>query len=147
MRQVLFLCTGNYYRSRFAQILFNDLAERAKLSWRASSRGLHAALAGPGSISPFTLSRLAEIGIDANHHAAALPTQCLEADLCGADRVIALKEDEHRTMLAARFPGWEDRVTYWHVHDLDGATPAEALTEIEQLVRDLVDELAKENGA
>jgi protein-tyrosine phosphatase len=37
---VLFLCTGNYYHSRFAEILFNSVASRMGLPWRASSRGL-----------------------------------------------------------------------------------------------------------
>src|SRR6266446_4485609 len=37
---VLFLCTGNFYRSRFAEIYFNWLAPREKLLWRADSRGL-----------------------------------------------------------------------------------------------------------
>ena len=40
VRSVLFLCTGNYYRSRFAEIVFNSVAERMGLPWRASSRGL-----------------------------------------------------------------------------------------------------------
>jgi protein-tyrosine phosphatase len=141
MRRVLFLCTGNYYRSRFAQILFNDLAARAGLPWRASSRGLRAGLAGPGSISPLTLARLAMIGIEQRDDVAAIPTQCGESDMTHADRIIALKEDEHRAMLAEQFPGWEDRVTYWHVHDLDQARAEVALAEIEQLVRALVDEL------
>ena len=37
---VLFLCTGNYYRSRFAESLFNSVAGKMGLPWRASSRGL-----------------------------------------------------------------------------------------------------------
>ena len=37
---VLFLCTGNYYRSRFAEVLFNSVAGKMGLPWRASSRGL-----------------------------------------------------------------------------------------------------------
>ena len=37
---VLFLCTGNYYRSRFAAILFNHLARERSSPWSASSRGL-----------------------------------------------------------------------------------------------------------
>ena len=40
MKTVLFLCTGNYYRSRFAEELFNHQAERADLDWIAQSRGL-----------------------------------------------------------------------------------------------------------
>jgi hypothetical protein len=39
-KSVLFLCTGNFYRSRFAEILFNSVAERMRLPWKASSRGL-----------------------------------------------------------------------------------------------------------
>ena len=38
--KVLFLCTGNYYRSRFAEMLFNALASRKDLDWTADSRGL-----------------------------------------------------------------------------------------------------------
>jgi protein-tyrosine phosphatase len=39
-RTVRFLCTGNYYRSRFAEALFISVAVRMGLPWRASSRGL-----------------------------------------------------------------------------------------------------------
>ena len=38
MQTVLFLCTGNYYRSRFAEELFNHRAARDGLSWVAQSR-------------------------------------------------------------------------------------------------------------
>jgi len=37
---VLFLCTGNSYRKRFAEILFNSVAGKMGLSWQASSGGL-----------------------------------------------------------------------------------------------------------
>ena len=39
-KTVLFLCTGNYYRSRYAEALFNSVAGKMSLPWRASSRGL-----------------------------------------------------------------------------------------------------------
>ncbi len=39
-KTVLFLCTGNYYRSRFAEILFNSVAGNMGLPWQASSKGL-----------------------------------------------------------------------------------------------------------
>jgi protein-tyrosine-phosphatase len=39
-KTVLFLCTGNYYRSRFAEALFNSVAGKMGLPCRASSRGL-----------------------------------------------------------------------------------------------------------
>jgi protein-tyrosine-phosphatase len=38
LNTVLFLCTGNYYRSRFAEELFNHHADRAGLNWIAQRR-------------------------------------------------------------------------------------------------------------
>ena len=143
-QSVLFLCTGNYYRSRFAAVLFNHLARERGLGWSASSRGLKIGWAGNlGALSPHTEKRLDEMGIayaDARH----MPMMCRECDLSAATRVVALKEKEHRPMLAERFgTAWADRVTYWHVHDVDKSHPDEALREIEQLVRALIDGLPR----
>ncbi|HEX4124645.1 MAG TPA: hypothetical protein VHY37_07955, partial [Tepidisphaeraceae bacterium] len=67
---------------------------------------------------------------------------CTETDLAGAELVIALKEAEHRGYLIRKFPDWPDRVTYWHVHDLDQSGAAEAIAEIAERVAALVGELA-----
>jgi len=56
MKQVLFLCSANYYRSRFAEYLFNWLAPQRGLLWRAESRGLEVDRWGDlGPISPYTV--------------------------------------------------------------------------------------------
>src|SRR5207237_6225035 len=60
---VLFLCTGNYYRSRFAEHYFNALAAAAGLAWRAVSRGLRLNPNNPGPISRQTVRWLGERGI------------------------------------------------------------------------------------
>ena len=52
---VLFLCTGNYYRSRFAEVLFNSVAGKMGLPWRASSRGL-ALERGVNNVGPMEVS-------------------------------------------------------------------------------------------
>jgi len=141
--RVLFICTGNYYRSRFAEILFNHLASKKKLAWKACSRGLQVGMHElVGSISPYTLKRMERLGIDCQT-VSREPSQCTKSDLESADIVIAVKEAEHRRMLAAKFSGWETRVRFWHVHDLDESTPEVALAELETLVKDLVDELSK----
>ena len=142
MNSILFLCTGNYYRSRFAEHLFNHLAAALGLCWRAESRGLAIELGvfNVGPISTDTRSRLARLNVTCNEPHRA-PLACLPVDLAAATRVIALKEAEHRPLMAARFPDWQDRVEYWHVHDLDAAGPDEALGDIERLVRQLIDEL------
>ncbi len=43
MKKVLFVCTGNYYRSRLAHLLFNHYADEVDLDWKATSRGIQAA--------------------------------------------------------------------------------------------------------
>jgi len=62
VKTVLFLCTGNYYRSRFAEELFNHHAERAGLDWTAQSRGLalERGAHNVGPISPVALHGLKE---------------------------------------------------------------------------------------
>jgi hypothetical protein len=78
-RVVLFLCTGNYYRSRFAEVLFNARAAEAGMAWVAASRGLelHACNVGPinGGARPAILRRVqrdrarqAQHGADARPH-------------------------------------------------------------------------------
>ena len=141
MPEVLFICTGNYYRSRFAEAVFNHHALRAKLPWRAFSRGLAIELAPPGVISPFTAEGLQRRGI-ALANTAIRPQALVEADLLRAARAIAIKEEEHRPMIEERFPGWESRVDYWHVSDLDQTSPDEAMDVIESRVRTLVSQFA-----
>jgi len=64
--RLLFLCTGNYYRSRFAELLFNALAPAHDLPWQAFSRGvaLEAGVRNVGPISPLVLHALQALGID-----------------------------------------------------------------------------------
>lgn len=143
MKTVLFLCTGNYYRSRFAEEFFNSLAQGNLPHWKATSRGLalEASVANAGTISPYTLEKLAELNfqaIDSNRK----PIQCTEKDLHDADLIIALKETEHRPMIVQRFPKWADKVNYWHIHDIDQDHPTEALPKIVKNVVILIDELA-----
>jgi protein-tyrosine phosphatase len=144
-RQILFLCTGNYYRSRFAEILFNVLAKKAGIDFVAGSRALALELGifNIGPLSIYTRRGLAQRGI-AVPEPIPFPKQCDHVDLETAYRIIALKEAEHRRYLAERYPDWPDRVQYWHVHDLDKSRPDEALAEIEANVIALVRELGNE---
>ena len=142
MREVLFICTGNYYRSRFAEAVFNHGAEQRGLDWRAFSRGLATHLVdGQGDISLHTRVALVARGIPLRY-AATKPTPLTRPDLERAARIIALKELEHRAMMRAQFPDWENRVEYWKVHDLDAATPDQAIPGLELLVRRLLDSVA-----
>lgn len=142
MKRILFLCTGNYYRSRYAEELFNHLARREGLDWGAGSRAL-AIEHGASNVGPMAKSSLEALSVDGvtADGASRFPLGCTVEDLSMSDLIIAVKEAEHRKLLADRFPGWEDRVAYWDVHDLDMAQPAEALGALRGLVHDLVQNL------
>jgi len=58
---VLFLCTGNYYRSRYAEYLFNQLAGDLKLNWIADSRGLNVAYGSTVNVGPIARHTVAEL--------------------------------------------------------------------------------------
>jgi protein-tyrosine phosphatase len=84
VKTILFLCTGNYYRSRFAEELFNHHAELAGLDWVAQSRGLalKRGAHNVGPISPFALHALKETVITPRG-ADRFPRQCTVDDLSG----------------------------------------------------------------
>lgn len=136
---LLFLCTGNYYRSRFAEILFNVWAAKTSLSWVAYSRGI-ATERGVNNVGP--LSRHARHALQARGIALPnplpFPQQLHVQDLHAADHIIALKEAEHRPLLDEKFPDWPSTIEFWHIDDLDQAPADIALTAIEDEIRQLL---------
>jgi len=138
---VLFLCTGNYYRSRYAQAVFNHYAQQHGMPWQAFSRGLMLVPEiNPGPLSIHTRRALDAQQIDLRL-AGEAPQALQRADLERATFTIALKEAEHRPMMQAQFPDFADTITYWNVHDLDCATPEEALPMVGRLVREFAEKL------
>jgi protein-tyrosine phosphatase len=141
-QRLLFLCTGNYYRSRFAELLFNSLAAQTGLNWSAFSRAL-AIEKGTCNIGPISAHTRAACACRriAILEPTPFPRGVTGEDFFQADRVIALKEAEHRIYMEERFAEWSPRVEYWHVHDLDAAAPEEACAQIERHVTGLIVEL------
>jgi protein-tyrosine phosphatase len=139
-KRLLFICTGNFYRSRFAEAVFNHLAEERGLCWWAFSRGLAIHWA-EGYISEHTRQALADRGIELRHTGPGR-VQLSEADLRSADLIVALKDEEHRPMLACMFPEWTSKIVFWDVSDLPHS-PEVALPAIEREVRKLAAELER----
>jgi protein-tyrosine phosphatase len=142
-KTVVFVCSGNYYRSRFAEYVFNALAKERGLFWRATSRGLKTLnSSNVGPISEYAVYGLMALGVPFD--GKRFPIQLAEVDLADADLVVALKQSEHHAMMREMFPAWTDRITYWHVDDLDCATADVALSFCQSCVEALVMKLLAE---
>src|SRR5258708_13890413 len=96
-KTVLFLCTGNYYRSRFAESLFNSVAGKMGLPWRASSRGL-ALERGVNTVGPMAVAAPnapKSMGARAGHGCAPPPVHAAPKNLDCAHTGLAPNHDEH----------------------------------------------------
>lgn len=136
MRKVLFVCTGNFYRSRYAEALFNHQAEASELEWRAFSRGLAIHFA-EGDISPYTRMALERRRIELRH-TGQTRVQIRDEDLQGSDLVIMLDRSEHQPLMAELYPQWVDRVEYWGCEDIQFEAPERCMSMIERNVEALI---------
>jgi protein-tyrosine phosphatase len=136
LNTLLFLCTGNYYRSRYAELLFNA-SKPTTMNWRAISRGFDPSPFNPGPIAVAALDRLVVRGY-ARPTEMPYPKRLTETDLTNAQRIIALDAHEHPPYVRTWFPAWDSRIEYWHVPDLDRMGPDEALGLIEANVAALL---------
>ena len=114
---VLFLCSGNYYRSRFAELLFNHSTRQQRLGWRATSRGVAVELGvnNVGPISLYAFSGLSARGVSLDFGTLRPPLTLAQCDLMSADRIIALKRDEHLPIIMREFPQWASQIEFWRV--------------------------------
>ncbi len=139
-KKILFICTGNYYRSRFAELFFNAQAARLNLNWKADSRGIEPSSYNIGPIYPFVLTRLEMLGIPVNMKPRN-PIRLNKSDLESADLLIALNEKEHLPLIEQGFPNWKDKILYWNIPDLNLMGHEEALSQIEKNVTALIQQL------
>ena len=145
-KRVLFICTGNYYRSRFAEAVFNHHAEALGLPWRAFSRGLAIHQVPPQYLlSPHTRERLAASQVELRHTAPDR-RQLTAEDLDAAEIIVALKDEEHRPLIRPLFPEWEERTVFWDVGDQPEVKPDDGLGAIEELVERLIRQLSEPAG-
>lgn len=144
MKKLLFLCTGNYYRSRFSEEYFNHFARQHQLDWFADSKGLQRSFVGNGNVGPIatnTLNKLTELGISPLGQ-TRMPVQVYEEDLHNYDRVIAVSRDEHQPMLIELWPqSLIKKVEYFDVEDLHIEGPETALPRLIRHLDLLISEL------
>lgn len=122
-RRLLFVCSGNYYRSRLAEILFNHEAAAAGLPWRAESRGLFK-MGELKGMSEHAAAFLREQKIGNPAEKPRNPLTIDVEDLTGADLVIGLCREEHEPLFNQKFLALAKamskagRLRYWQVYDI-----------------------------
>jgi protein-tyrosine phosphatase len=141
-RQVLFVCTGNYYRSRFAEALFNHRARAAQLGWRAASRGLGLVSSQHG-ISPAAQRELSQRGVPQELWQGE-PKALTQADLDRSDHIVLLEEAEHRPLLEKQFPKLDcQKLQCWHIPDSGKMKPPTACQAMASSVEELIGKLGR----
>jgi len=140
---ILFLCTGNYYRSRMAEEIFNFYAEQEKLSYRAFSRGLALSwfgLGNSGPMSPAGIEGLIQLGIEPRN-STTYPRAVSSKDLSATNRIVALCKSEHEPLIRKKFPRYAQDVLYWDIPDIAGMPVTEAAQSIRRNVLNLIESL------
>jgi protein-tyrosine phosphatase len=138
---VLFVCTGNFYRSRFAEAIFKARTTGSTLT--ASSRGLDTSKPRDTGLSPLVVAELKRLNISADL-VAGYPRQLKREDLGAADVVVLLDGREHAPMLHKQFPQVDmAKVRQWSVQDVPAMAASDAFAEITRQVELLIAELAE----
>lgn len=153
-KHLIFVCTGNYYRSRLAEILFRHYSGEESGRWTARSRGLSVTGALHG-MAPEAVSFLEAMGVS-DTESSRDPCPLLVDELIAAGHVVLMNRMEHEPMIGKDFRAVYLRllekkaVTFWNVFDLPRKKPvwgkqeilcqpaASATEHIHFAVRDLV---------
>lgn len=139
-KRILFVCTGNYYRSRFAEILFNTLSEQQDLQYHAFSKGLRLSKNNKGPISKHCIAYLSEHYPNLDY-ALRMPIPFDRSDFEFYNTIIFMDQTEHRPMLESRYPDEKHKVEYWDIVDDYIKAPEDVLPILEQKVIELINQL------
>lgn len=117
-KSVLFVCTGNYYRSRFSEYYFNHLALQNGLALSAYSKGLD--IYNNNNVGPMAKEAkdfLAELNVPIPTP-LRFPEPLVLEDFDQYDDIIILDEEEHLPMMLKQFPNHIDQVQFWGFPDV-----------------------------
>ena len=140
MNRILLGCSGNYYRSRFAEEVFNFRVRAKSSNWSADSRGLQLNSNNVGPISEVALKRMERLGIKPINERRS-PEIVRDTDFENAALVIAMSREEHYPLMRKLFPAYAENIDYWDVEDTGEMPPDVGLRRTEFLVDQLIEDV------
>ena len=133
-QSVLFVCTGNYYRSRFAEYYLCFLADLNDWKISVFSKGLNIYNNNNiGPVSSHTKAYLKSLEIPLPIP-IRFPKPLLENDFRQYERVIAMDREEHHPMILEQFPSMIDEVEFWKFPDTHLMAPNEMLPNLKEQI-------------
>jgi len=136
MYKVMFICRGNYFRSRFAEILFNKLAARERLPVKAFSRGLNFSGNNAGPVSLYVPIALMSRGIEPPRRFRN-PLRVQERDLKRVHVAVITHGAQQLPIIEEKYPGYLGKLICWDVPDVTFTREdfVKAADDAEQLLR------------
>ena len=138
--KVLFVCTWNIHRSRFAEEVFNYLAKKSNDKHQAFSAGFRFGSNSFRTIYYPALDNLKKLNIvplrpnDFSKHID-------DVDLFNYDRIICMDEGEHKPMVLANPNLQNDLFEYWNIIDEPKMKSELSLQKCYQKVENLLGDL------
>ena len=117
MTKVLFVCTANIHRSRFAEEVFNYFSEKNKKSASAFSAGLRVGDYNFRKIYYPALDNLEKFNI-LPKRADELSVHINNIDLNQYDRLICMDKNEHKPMVQSDSHLSTFKFEYWDITDM-----------------------------
>lgn len=140
MKRILFIGTENYSRCRFAEILFNHLALRFQLEWKAYSRGIDLNPKEKGPVSAMTLLLCKALYVELPKP-IKYPQLLMYSDIEDADIVIAMNEDEHKEFLTQHYPRFAGKIKFFQISKHQ--KPREGLKALQRQIFQVIENLEK----
>jgi protein-tyrosine phosphatase len=116
---ILFLCLGNYFRSRYAEKLFNYLAAGSGVAASADSCGVRISPRNKGPLSIYTRAVLADDHKIEVQETERLPRKVEAEDMARASFVILTDAEQQLPYIEQLFGDqFNSKLVYWHIPDV-----------------------------
>ena len=140
MNNILFVCTGNIFRSRFAEEVFNHLCKINGVDATAFSAGLQVGRYKQRKIYWPAINELEKLKIEplrSNEDSVHID----DIDVSIYDQIICMDEEEHKPMVRSNELLSGFTFQYWNIVDMPKVSSDISLPKCYKKVESLIDQL------